>query len=585
MGMVSALTPALRKEATLLAEKLGISVEEAVAKYFSKTEQKLIPGQRLLPGKTVGGQTTLPPAKAKSRLSDSVGEAYPPLDKSSSKEFPGGLTDRIRNSEQGFRVSEPDVAADKSLAPIYKVPQYEEKGLVPVKPNTGFTFKDSPNMDAELVPETLRLGPASKRPISTAGENYEGSLPKYEADPSAPGMSLSKKLALGAAAAGTAASAGQLLYNPANPADQRLFNPENFAKAPEEAAPTNTSETSEIVNSITPPAGKTEVIPPSQAEKSLRAATQAYNSIQYKAPESTTKDLRSKLEEAYNSKITRNDWAELATTLANAVAQYGSAHQAGDKYSGGIKFAPGVDYGARSDRAFKEYSRATDAADKTDAAKERGSLQEHQSRMDVLRGKTDLAKLDVDMERERARTAAASQSELGKMTDREKETSRREDAATERSSAETKVDRETISKMDQYRNLSKAIQDAKGTAKDRLISQRAKLSTGLSADQEAAAIAGAEKSRGLFNPFTPESSPESEQAALDAAIAQQKAVIGSRIASRQGGAVQPPASSTGKTDQQPVTVKHKSTGQTRQFPAGSVELQNALQNPEFEIVR
>ena len=362
-------------------------------------------------------------------------------------------------------------------------------------------------------------------------------------------------------------------------------DPANFAKAPEETAPTNTSETSEIVNSITPPAGKTEVIPPSQAEKSLRAATQAYNSIQYKAPESTTKDLRSKLEEAYNSKITRNDWAELATTLANAVAQYGSAHQAGDKYSGGIKFAPGVDYGARSDRAFREYSRATDAADKIDAAKERGSLQEHQSKMDVLRGKTDLAKLDVDMERERARTAAASQSELGKMTDREKETSRREDAATERSSAETKVDRETISKMDQYRNLSKAIQDAKGTAKDRLISQRAKLSTGLSADQEAAAIAGAEKSRGLFNPFTPESSPESEQAALDAAIAQQKAVVGSRIASRQGGAVQPPASSTGKTDQQPVTVKHKSTGQTRQFPAGSVELQNALQNPEFEIVR
>lgn len=363
-----------------------------------------------------------------------------------------------------------------------------------------------------------------------------------------------------------------------------VFRPEESAK-PAEPTTSTTQGNSEIVNSIVPPPSKTADVTPSQAEKSLRAATQAYNSIQYKAPESTTKDLRSKLEEAYNSKITRNDWAELATTLANAVAQYGSAHQAGDKYSGGIKFAPGVDYGARSDRAFKEYSHATDTADKTDAAKERGSLQEHRARMDVLRGKTDLAKLDVDIEKDRARTAAASQSEPGKMTDRDREASRREDAAMERSAAETKVDRETISKMDQYRNLSKAIQDAKGAAKDRLVSQRAKLSTGLSADQEAAAIAGAEKSRGLLNPFTPESSPESEQAAIDAAIAQEKSVVGSRIASRQGGAVQPPASSTGKTDQQPVTVRHKSSGATRQFPAGSVELQNALQNPEFEIVR
>lgn len=77
---------------------------------------------------------------------------------------------------------------------------------------------------------------------------------------------------------------------------------------------------------------------------------------------------RTKLEDALNrarelrdTQTTRNDWLEVAQTLAKAVAQYGAA-QSGMANEGrygrdnsGINFGPGVNYEARNQRAGREY--------------------------------------------------------------------------------------------------------------------------------------------------------------------------------------------------------------------------------------
>lgn len=71
----------------------------------------------------------------------------------------------------------------------------------------------------------------------------------------------------------------------------------------------------------------------------------------------TLQDAVNQARQAYQDKVTQNEWQQVAQTLGNAVAQFGAA-QSGMKSGrdmSNLNFGPGIDYNARSDRAFREY--------------------------------------------------------------------------------------------------------------------------------------------------------------------------------------------------------------------------------------
>lgn len=80
---------------------------------------------------------------------------------------------------------------------------------------------------------------------------------------------------------------------------------------------------------------------------------------QAEAPPESRKSLADAMDQAdklYQQKSNINDWAEVGSMLARAVAQYGAA-RAGAKSGvdmSGLKFDPGIDWKARTDRAARD---------------------------------------------------------------------------------------------------------------------------------------------------------------------------------------------------------------------------------------
>ena len=223
-----------------------------------------------------------------------------------------------------------------------------------------------------------------------------------------------------------------------------LFNPENFAKPQE-----STSEVTTLASTIAAPAATVDV-PVSQtaAEKNLIRAERALTSLKSESvPEGFTNDMRSKLQEAYDKKVSRNDWAALATTLANAVAQYGAASAAGAKSDGTIKFAPGVDYEARSDRAMREYGAGISEQDKLVAAKQRAVDERNAT---ALRNATSQERMARDTRMMELAGAGAS----GKMTDREHLEEKRKDTAAANQTKQTIAGNALIETLDEIDNTT-----------------------------------------------------------------------------------------------------------------------------------
>lgn len=85
------------------------------------------------------------------------------------------------------------------------------------------------------------------------------------------------------------------------------------------------------------------------------------------APPETQGQLASALQQAkdmYDREATKNEWLEVAQSLAGAVAQYGAARQAGDKYASTFNPAAGnVDFSARTERARKDYGESVRQAE------------------------------------------------------------------------------------------------------------------------------------------------------------------------------------------------------------------------------
>ena len=334
MGVISALAPSIEKEAVLLADKLGISLEEAIAKLTTKST--------------------------------------PTLEKDFATTVPGTLSGTVRG--KGFSMREPDISPNKSLSPVYKAPQYEEKGLVPK--GKGFTHKDSPNMDAEwsdtptppAAPKQLSAGrPAMSRPMESAGENYEDSLPNYT--PETPkGVSTKQKLGLGAGAAALAGAgyAASRYGNSSRPesstsgigpvSDNDTYG-QMLGSLPQEYHDTLKTPPSEPTSRG--PAEATDIAPKKPASLKEAVGSTAENKKDAKEAIIQIPDnspLKQQALDLYNRAQTRNEWSEVAQTLARAVAQFGAAQgQGGKRDMSNLPMGPGIDYEARSARAQRDY--------------------------------------------------------------------------------------------------------------------------------------------------------------------------------------------------------------------------------------
>lgn len=84
------------------------------------------------------------------------------------------------------------------------------------------------------------------------------------------------------------------------------------------------------------------------------------------APPAVKESLAAAIEKAqssHNERANRNDWLEVAQTLAQAVTKYGAARSGGDSVNmSGVSAGPGIDYGARTTRSGQEMDRSISAA-------------------------------------------------------------------------------------------------------------------------------------------------------------------------------------------------------------------------------
>lgn len=119
--------------------------------------------------------------------------------------------------------------------------------------------------------------------------------------------------------------------------------------------------------------------------------------------ESNLKDALAKADAAYKEKTNRNDWAEVAQNLSNAIVQFG-ASQYGAGHEGQYGDAPvlnlgkGIDYKARNERARNEYlteqknaQLLDDLARKRDAATSLEEKNEYTEKMKPLQAGATLA--------------------------------------------------------------------------------------------------------------------------------------------------------------------------------------------------
>lgn len=201
--------------------------------------------------------------------------------------------------------------------------------------------------------------------------------------------------------------------------------------------------------------GKEEV---SKNIQDMRDYIDAYDKArgQYPGRSEESKALRQALKEAYDAKITRNEWLEVGQTLAMAVAQ-GLAAQSGlsnpGKYGNnmsGLTFAT-TDYGKRMDRAGDEYkTELKDLSDRLIEEQDTTKFKDSQDR-DIL-SKRLQASGEALKEESSIRTAEAMQGRADAAA------RRAEDRADKR--AKTAEDR-TDERFRQQNNMELARQDAK----------------------------------------------------------------------------------------------------------------------------
>jgi len=93
------------------------------------------------------------------------------------------------------------------------------------------------------------------------------------------------------------------------------------------------------------------------------------------APPETQGQLTSAIQaakELYQQEATKNDWLDVAQTLAGAVAQLGAAQQAGDKYTSRPVISANTDWAGRTARAQRDYLESVRQAEQSAESTRRG---------------------------------------------------------------------------------------------------------------------------------------------------------------------------------------------------------------------
>ena len=383
-SIINVLSSAAKKEAIELAEKLGISLEEAAQRVYQKYY----------------------PSSSVEKVSPSLSEAI---------------------KGKGFTVREGDIPVEKSLVPLQQKDIPTERSLVPFKKQETITpeimsdstalvpvgpVKSGPSViysPSKLPRELEERGDVTYKPYasetagaeppkprisksdSSASEDYEDAFGNLGAVDTSLTPEQKRNLVKGAVgtAAVTTGLATALSQNNSKPVDPTSgIGPVASA---EEYAPNLVSKSAEEISKI-----ETKEQPPSKDEAQKSAEKQIsllgqLSKLKYSNPrdEKAIQAERDRAEELYDKARSRNEWLELAQTLAAAVAQFGAA-QSG-LASGVAARMPAIamtDYGARTGRSERDLERKLrnieqDASAKERASKEKTETEEFNIRMQL----------------------------------------------------------------------------------------------------------------------------------------------------------------------------------------------------------
>jgi hypothetical protein len=355
----------------------------------------------------------------------------------------------------------------------------------------------------------------------------------------------------------------------------------------EEYAPNLVSKSAEEISKV-----ETKEQLPSKDEAQKSAEKQIsllgqLSKLKYNNPrdESAIQAERDKAEELYDKARSRNEWLEVAQTLAAAIAQFGAA-QSG-LASGVAARMPAVamtDYGARTGRSERDLERKLRNIEQDASAKERASKE---------KTGTEEFNIRMQLEQEKLRERQAEkQIAAGRETAEDRQI-RSLRAGDIRSQIKNKEEELQFAK--EFANQLAKEDDMSSKTLDKLQAKLPGLQSKAGVDSINLALIEKEATeRGLFGiPALDSVNKEKRTQLIKERILNKKEQeikdLRSAFDSVVGGRQVAPAPATmapapaAQAERGTVTVIHKATGQAKQFPANSPEAQRAKSDPEFEV--
>ena len=562
-SIINVLSSAAKKEAIELAEKLGISLEEAAQRVYQKYY----------------------PSSSVEKVSPSLSEAI---------------------KGKGFTAREADIPVEKSLVPSKKqeaiTPEImsDSTALVPVGPvKSGPSVIYSPSKlpreleergDVTYKPyasETAGAEPPKPRiskSDSSASEDYEDAFGNLGAVDTS--LTPEQKRNLVKGAVGTAAVTTGLATALSQNNNNKPVDPASGigpVASAENSAPNLVSKSAEEISKI-----ETKEQPPSKDEAQKSAEKQIsllgqLSKLKYNNPrdESAIQAERDRAEELYDKARSRNEWLEVAQTLAAAIAQFGAA-QSG-LASGVAARMPAVamtDYGARTGRSERDLERKLRNIEQDASAKERASKE---------KTGTEEFNIRMQLEQEKLRERQAEkQIAAGKETAEDRQI-RSLQSGDIRSQLQQK--QKELEAASQLANQLAMEKDMSSKSLKKLEERIPGLLGKAGVDPTDLALIEQEATeRGyIWDSINPEKKTQLiKERILDKKkqeIKDLRSAFDSIVRSRQAApapATMAPAPAA-QAEKGTVTVIHKATGQAKQFPANSPEAQRAKSDPEFEV--
>lgn len=508
------------REAEQLAAKSGISLEKAAEEIADKYGQKAF------------AATT---AASKSTALVPVGEVIPRT--AGEIRGPARLEREVEEKARPGAIRDP--FADENLRLDQALKQSQP---VPA----------SPKEQLLALPEGKKF---PKKSDTSASEDYEASFGNLDTGISGVELPKAGKVAAGAGALGTALSLGGDLGKPSAYSDVPEGTDKQELNASLQKALQDKQK--ELENKPTEEIKK-------EVKKNLNTANDKANKAQDEAdkgniPQAAAdrfKDERDQAYQMYNEAKSRNEWLELAQILGQAVTQFGAA-QVGmrtGRSMAGLQI-PGIDYGART--AQEQRLLETRLRDI-------GGEQEREERLAERLRREELDRQRLGLER---RKVALEEKESGmpKESAEEREIRREERVASQKEFTQKK---EAIQKaLGAQQIIASEVTNIKAKQKAQEVLAEESAKAGL----DLASIIEQSQVPGLFGTSTDQK----------AVLTNIKAALKQLEEGRQRAPI--PATMQTQAPAGTVTVIHKATGQSRQYPAGSPEAERAKSDPDFEV--